>query len=685
MARGLRLSPHSRPTSTLLFNSLYGSHSLKWASSKTARRAISQPKVAPLLRFSCISATLHNLIDMPKYNATFAKRMAMAGLKPHHRIALGVSGGPDSMALCVLAANWKTSAVENNGVIDGLLAVIVDHGLRTESRDEAFLVARRVSEMGIRCEIAQCEWLDGKPKQGHLQEAARDMRYQKLQEICVENGIRVLLVAHHADDQAELFILRLSRNSGVLGLAGMAFSSQLFSSSLPQFGQSYVNRDILLVRPLLDLSKDDMYKICQGGGRDWVEDPTNQSQLYTRNRIRKSLGNSSVMFDHELQAVIHACRDTRMYVDQICQDLINNTVTVMPHGYAVIDLELLNPSMVVHICLSKFLALVLQFVSQRQRPVRGSASKLLLAYVRTSPCKTSLTAAGCYLCAAPGSKGAKMLVCCSVNHSLPLKLESVCEHSYEHMKPKGADELEKIVSDVKLSSSHSALDAADVRFLNVPSDRILLEAQRLNILSEATVNSILLLQKHETDNFKCKPESASDVELKQEGEPGSPFDPEQVLSGKVYYFMKRFLVRFERSKLISSDPKHECPCASWGHDMAIYLRHMIDGDWLHLAKLSKCCGGEESELQVGSGSLDAADKSTEMANLRYARLSARSALIRLKKIPVAARRGLPVLIDSQERLLAVPSIGFSQCPCLSAHAEFKPRVPLGGGHSSYVY
>lgn len=105
----------------------------------------------------------------------------MAGLKPHHRVAIGVSGGPDSMALCLLASSWKTngdsSAASNaSGLIDGLLAIIVDHGLRVESKEEAFLVSRRVLDMGISCEIARCEWLEGKPMKGHLQEEARDKR-----------------------------------------------------------------------------------------------------------------------------------------------------------------------------------------------------------------------------------------------------------------------------------------------------------------------------------------------------------------------------------------------------------------------------------------------------------------------------------------------------------------------------
>ncbi|CAM8883818.1 unnamed protein product [Rhodiola kirilowii] len=664
MARGLRFSQHSRATSNLLFISLSGAHSFKWGTSKTPRRAISHPKVAPLLRLCCSCAAPQTLIHLSRYRDTFAKRMAMSGLKPHHRIALGVSGGPDSMALCVLAANWKASALENsNGCIDGLLAIIVDHGLRTESRDEAILVSRRVSEIGIRFEIARCEWLDGKPKQGHLQEAARDMRYQKFQEVCVRHGISALLVAHHADDQAELFILRLSRNSGVIGLAGMAFSSQLFSSSLPQFGESNVNHDILLVRPLLDLSKQDMYKICKGGGMEWVEDPTNQSQLFARNRIRKSLGQSSSNFDHELQAVIHACRNTRIHVDQICHDLINNAVTVMPHGYAIIDLELLNPSKVAELCLSKFMALVLQFVSQRQRAVRGSSSKLLLDYIRSFPCKLLVQRAPKYWSAVL------------------------------------ANEFEKIVSDGKLASNHSAPSTAEAPFLNVPADHILLEAQSLNILSEATYTSILLLQKEETQKFKHKPESSSDAEQKQERESVSPSNAEQLDPGKVYYFMKRFLVKFEWSSLISSDLMlteekssekgsefKKCSLGSAtcvaGHDMTVCVRHMIDADWLYLSELSKCCDKEELQPQAVSSSHDAT-KSKEKGSSNFARLSAHRSLLRLKKIPVAARRGLPVLIDSQEKLLAIPSIEFKQCPCVSAYTEFKPRVPLGGGHSSF--
>ncbi|CAK9187065.1 unnamed protein product [Ilex paraguariensis] len=282
---------------------------------------------------------------MSTYREAFAKRMAMAGLKPHHRIAIGVSGGPDSMALCVLAAGWKSDGLNaashmSSGFIGGLLAIVVDHGFRAESKHEASIVCRRVMDMGIKCEIAHCEWSNGKPNQGHLQEAARDKRYQILQDVCVQHLIGVLLIAHHADDQkqkltsimqAELFILRLSRGSGVLGLAGMAFTSQLFTKCSDFDGEASSRHGILLVRPLLEYSKGDMYKICQGGDQEWVEDPTNQSALFARNRIRMSLKNlSSAIFNSELQAVISACRRTRLHVDQICRNLLNKAVTVMP-------------------------------------------------------------------------------------------------------------------------------------------------------------------------------------------------------------------------------------------------------------------------------------------------------------------------------------------------------------------
>ncbi|KAK9947679.1 hypothetical protein M0R45_003292 [Rubus argutus] len=115
------------------------------------------------------------------------------------------------------------------------------------------------------------------------------------------------------------------------------------------------------------------------------------------------------------------------------------------------------------------------------------------------------------------------------------------------------------------------------------------------------------------------------------------------------------------------------------------VRNMSEQDWLYLANLSKSHTSEN--LQEQSNTLDSKvekRKEETYTCLDYARLSAQRALQSLKTIPAAARRGLPVLVNSQGLLLSIPSIGFQGCSCLMVSATFKPKVPLGGDHSSFI-
>ncbi|XP_071742320.1 uncharacterized protein [Rutidosis leptorrhynchoides] len=662
MARGLTMFPHYYTSNLHLIRSGLCFFSLNSAKAHTLLTPTLSKYVRNRLLCTCSYVTHTESVELPKYKEKFSKRMEMAGLKPHHRIAVGVSGGPDSMALCLLAAEWKTSALNagsigENDVVDGLLAIIVDHGLRAESKDEAEMVQHRILNMGIRCEIAHCKWTDGRPKMGHLQEAARDMRYEILPHICSQHQISALLIAHHADDQAELFILRLSRNSGVLGLAGMALTTQLFATHRSLDGTS---SSVLLVRPLLDFSKQDLYKICQEAKQKWVEDPTNQNTTFARNRIRMSLGNSSsCIFKSELQAIILACRKTRFYVDQVSQSLINQAVIVMPHGYATIDLQILNPSKVSDICLSKFVTLLLQFISQRRRPVRGSAQKLLLDYFRTFPCKSSFTAAGCYLCPAPSSKGTKILICCSTNSVLPMKLESFYVNSSSVQTFNNSSELTQIIENGRLYLNKMVLNASDVPFLNTTTstESILTEAKRVKILSEPTYTSIRSLHETELDNFKSKTETSPQDESQKMVE---SVGVRELRQGQIGHFMDRFLVSWEFINGCGG-----CCCCGFGQDSVMQVRHMVDADWLYLSKLSNC---EKDDSECSE----------------FVRDSARKALLLLKSIPVAARRSLPVLVDSKGQVWSIPSVSFSMCRYLRVCAEFNPRVPVGGGHSSFL-
>ncbi|XP_027068117.1 uncharacterized protein [Coffea arabica] len=722
MAGGLIASPHTKTTFHLILTSIcrtgllseYPIHPIRLRFYPLLRLQFTFRPSSRYL-YSCTKDQQHGPIDLSKYRETFSKRMALAGLKPHHRLALGVSGGPDSMALCVLAAMWKREGqcgievIDSSGFIDGLMAIVVDHGLRRESKEEANLVCSRVTKMGIRCEIALCEWSEGRPKQGHLQEAAREKRYQILQEVCIRHQIGVLMIAHHADDQAELFILRLSRGSGVLGLSGMASVSQLFPM-FPDYSREALNwHGLLLVRPLLEFSKEDMFQICKGGNQEWVEDPTNQSPVFARNRIRMSLNNlSSSIFKAELQAIISACREMRLHVDKICSNLINQAVTIMPEGYAVINLKILNASSIKDIYLSKFLALVLQFISQRHRPVRGSASKLLLDYIRTFPSRTCLTAAGCYLSPVPGSKGSKVLICCSLNSNVPVKLEIIQAHA-NGKQNSISSEVEQIVRNAMACLDKFICGVSDVRLFSLTSphivdlkssESVLIEAKRLGILSNSTYDTIFSLQNHEKQHFMSKTEVMSDRDMTNGRKPEDTIASRRIYPGQIGYFMSRFLIKWNPcrempyklfsssetryDKVLELERQQSCSSCLVHHEHVAEIRCMVDSDWLYLANLSKSQNMGNSLEQV----LSAAAIKQEAGKIKtwsdFVKLSAQRALMSLKSIPVNARRSLPVLVDSQGLLLSIPNVGFRHCPCLDVCAIFKPRVPVGGGHTSFL-
>ena len=128
---------------------------------------------------------------------------------------LAVSGGPDSTALMVLAARWR-KALKGK---PALLAVTVDHGLRAAAKREAAAVGRLARKLGIAHRTLR--WTGVKPKSG-LQEAARAARYRLLADAARKAKAAHILTAHTRDDQAETVLIRMSRGSGLSGLAAMA-------------------------------------------------------------------------------------------------------------------------------------------------------------------------------------------------------------------------------------------------------------------------------------------------------------------------------------------------------------------------------------------------------------------------------------------------------------------------------
>ncbi|WP_241771179.1 tRNA lysidine(34) synthetase TilS, partial [Acidisphaera rubrifaciens] len=194
----------------------------------------------------------------------FAARMARLGpFGTPPRLACGVSGGADSMALALLAASW---ARRRGG---DLLALIVDHGLRPEAAEEARAAAARLAAQGIPSRLLTLTGLHAGPAKAAR---ARDARLSALAAACAEAGRTDLLLAHHAADQAETLMMRALAASGADGLAGIAALRHLHG--------------IRLLRPLLDVPPAALRDCLRRRGVAWSDDPSNADPAALRARLR---------------------------------------------------------------------------------------------------------------------------------------------------------------------------------------------------------------------------------------------------------------------------------------------------------------------------------------------------------------------------------------------------------------
>jgi len=187
-----------------------------------------------------------------------------AALRPAKAILIAVSGGPDSVALMLMLADWaKTAAAPP------LFVATVDHGLRSGSRGEAEQVAIWAGDLGL---SHRCLGWDGGKTKTRIQERARLARYGLLCAYAREVGADCMVTAHHADDQAETILFRLLRGSGLKGLSGMA--------------DAVTREEIVHRRPLLGWTKDELTAFCQTRGHAFFEDPSNRNPAYARTRLR---------------------------------------------------------------------------------------------------------------------------------------------------------------------------------------------------------------------------------------------------------------------------------------------------------------------------------------------------------------------------------------------------------------
>lgn len=191
-------------------------------------------------------------------------------LRSYTHVVLAVSGGPDSMALMLLAARWAASGAAPAGLT--MDVATVDHGLRPDSAREAEWVAEQARALGLA--HTTLAWAGEKPATA-IQERAREARYALLVAHARTRAPAAVVTAHTADDQAETLLMRLGRGSGLDGLCGMVPTRPLLQDG-----------SVDLVRPLLGVPKAALADLLRAGGLSWLEDPSNVKEEFERVRLR---------------------------------------------------------------------------------------------------------------------------------------------------------------------------------------------------------------------------------------------------------------------------------------------------------------------------------------------------------------------------------------------------------------
>ncbi len=191
---------------------------------------------------------------------------------PNETLIIALSGGGDSLALLLLLQDFQPQLQIK------LHAAILNHGIRLEAREEVAYVKTITARLGVELDAGFKDVPQFAQTKGlNLELAARIARYEFLAEVAQKYGAKKVVTGHHADDQAETILLHLIRGTGLKGLAGMQIVSPV----------PYVEAELQVVRPLLDVTHQQLVEYCIYHQVQPVEDQSNQDANFRRNYLRQ--------------------------------------------------------------------------------------------------------------------------------------------------------------------------------------------------------------------------------------------------------------------------------------------------------------------------------------------------------------------------------------------------------------
>jgi len=211
-------------------------------------------------------------------------------------LGIAVSGGPDSLALLLLAAAARPGKIE---------AATVDHGLRREARQEAAFVASVCHDLGVAHHVLHARVSPGASLQAH----ARTARYRVLGAWAIECDLGAVASGHHADDQAETLLMRLARGAGLSGLAATR-------------RRRLLEPGVMLVRPLLDWRRAELGAIVAAAQLTPVDDPSNRDPRHDRTRFRGLLAESDWADPERLASSARWLADADEAIEWAMTDLV---------------------------------------------------------------------------------------------------------------------------------------------------------------------------------------------------------------------------------------------------------------------------------------------------------------------------------------------------------------------------
>lgn len=257
------------------------------------------------------------------------------------KIALAVSGGPDSMCMAALVKKWQNEKMEEaDDKIYEIHCIIVDHKLRIESTEEAYSVKKELEKLFQHVTILTWNRTSDCNIRNNTHARARQARYSMLYQYCLDHGIQTLCTAHTYDDQAETVLMRIMRGSGIDGINGIRANTKLTFEHLPR---------INLVRPMLIIRKAEIYDFFESedntSALKYVEDPSNYNEKYGRTKIRdllKYLEKSNITnaekIKNKLNLLAENASRSSNYINSETTKTIRRIAFKSLFGYYIVDL-----------------------------------------------------------------------------------------------------------------------------------------------------------------------------------------------------------------------------------------------------------------------------------------------------------------------------------------------------------